>query len=522
MTLQGTMGDQRPDFSPNRYVNAGPRVTEAIACASIIIVLLIVAFAIEPVRTGDGHYYFGMLEGLARNGSPALTDEVRASVKERLGRVNFGMTLAATDGQVYGWHFFAYPLFCLPAYRLLQALHADGLKAFQLTNALIIAVALCYVLLFSRLSVPARWLVAAGFLFSTGTIYFQWTHPEVFSAALVLMASIAVVDRRYALAAFMAAVGSLQNPSIALMILPILIAQGFRLSRDDIPNLFARRALVSLSLTVFVSLIALVPYIWNYLQFGTPNVIVSKGAIDYSNINLRRLVSFMFDLNQGLVIGLPLLLWAMPFALAFRAAEAVRGTSRILRREDLLLLGFLLMVLPTLGQVNWNGGHSVFLRYGAWAGMAPLVWVAVTIGRQGGGWLAAGLVPAITVQLAMALSLGGVSVQRLPSYVHFRPWVLVIWNFKPHIYNPLPEIFYERLVNREVNPREIPTPAVLRGHNEEIIRVLTHKKRIEDVAEEVCGPGGNFEPWDQRHDSEPKMSETERGFRYVTGRFACR
>jgi hypothetical protein len=46
--------------------------------------LILVGFSMEANLTGDGAYYFGMLEGLARHGSPALTEEVRSVVRARL------------------------------------------------------------------------------------------------------------------------------------------------------------------------------------------------------------------------------------------------------------------------------------------------------------------------------------------------------------------------------------------------------------------------------------------------------
>jgi hypothetical protein len=98
------------------------------------------------------------------------------------------------------------------------------------------------------------------------------------------------------------------------------------------------------------------------------------------------------------------------------------------------------------------------------------------------------------------------------------PWVQPIWNYMPHIYNPLPDIFFERLKGREGN---ITTPAILRGNNGDIIRVLTRKETIDDVAIEVCGPGGNFQS-NSSKGGLPEISITEKGFSYVTGRFTCK
>lgn len=494
------------------------RRNEIIVCVSVGVLLMLFALVLEPVRTGDGKNYFGMLVGLAKNGSPAITDEVHAKVFDRLGENGHYIAITGSDGKRYAVHFFAYPLICLPAFLLLDAIGNDVLKAFQLTNALIVAVALFYVLVISKLSGATRWVAGFCFVLSSGSIYFQWTHPEVFAAALVLIASVAFCDRRYVVAALAAATGSLQNPSIALMILPIFVAQGWGFGGGHAQNLLSRNAIVSLGKTAAVPVITLVPYLWNYVHFGTPISISSAGFIDYSLISVERLVSFVFDLNQGLIVGLPFLIWSVPAAIVFRLNELFRKDFRLIYREDLLLLAFLFMAIPTLAQINWNSGHSVFLRYAAWAGMAPLVWAATTIGRQPEGRLAVGLIPAVALQLFMALYIGGFHLQRVRYYVDFQPWVVRVWNAYPHLYDPLPEIFYERLIRREA---AITVPAIFQDRNGEILRVLTRKARLDEVADEVCGSGSRFVALDTREGSTPKIRETERGFYYVTGRLSC-
>lgn len=496
------------------------RLLEIIAATSAALLLVVLALTLGAISTGDGPYYFAMLEGWANNGSPAITPAASEAVFARLGfDTSTGMVIAATDGRLYAWHFFAYPLINVPAYKLLQTLDLDVLKAFQLTNAVLVALSLVYTLVLSRLSCAVRWFIAGGLIFSSASIYFQWTHPEIFSAVLVLLASIGLVEQRYPFAALMAALSSLQNPSSALLIIAVFGAQAWDLRGHYGRGLLTRTSLFALSASVAAATVALTPYVWSIVQFGTPNPIASSGYILFSNINLRRLISFVFDLNQGLIVGLPLLLWAIPVALLARMASIfTTGRASILKREDWLLLAFVLMALPTLVQINWNGGHSVFLRYGAWSGMALLVWVGVSLGGASVSWRAGGLVPALALQIVMALYIGGISLMRFPSYVSFMPWVVPMWNHFPHFYHPLPEIYFERLRSGEV---KITTPAILAGKNGELIRILSRQPSVELVGEEVCGPQGTFMPADLRSNSLPKISSTELGFSYVTGRLVC-
>lgn len=304
------------------------------------------------------------------------------------------------------------------------------------------------------------------------------------------------------------------------MLVPLMLAAQFW-------DLRYRRGLgllnVELSLplakTGIAASISLAPYIWSLVKFDVLNPIVATGYIDYSLISVERLGSYIFDLNQGLIVGLPLLFWAVPVAIVARAFEVAKTSNGWLRHEDVLLIGFVLVVLPTLAQINWNSGHSVFLRYAAWAGMLPLVWAGVSLGSIGSTWKMLGVIPALVIQAVMVLSIGGVNLQRFPNYVAFMPWVPTLWQRFVHFYDPLPEIYYERLVGAE---KPIVTPAIFRDANgKTIIRVLTNKHDIDQIGEEVCGHGVALLPLDSRLSSYPKITPTERGFYYLTGRVVC-
>src|SRR5690606_15125513 len=223
-----------------------------------------------------------------------------------------------------------------------------------------------FLVLRSSLGRAVRWLIAGGFILSTATLYFQWTHPEVFTASLLLIASVLAASRQYCSAALLAAIASFQNPSASFLIFPLVLAQLVELRHTGI----SKDSLRKLAYTACAASLTLVPYVWSLYQFQLLNPIAASGHyIAYSDINLSRLMSFIFDLNQGLTVGMPMLAWSFPLALLARLRRD-RGIR--LRQEDLLLVAFVIMVLPTLAQANWNAGQSVFLRYAAWAGMPIL------------------------------------------------------------------------------------------------------------------------------------------------------
>lgn len=495
------------------------RVDELVAWAAVSIVLVFIAMAFDAAPRGDVVYYLSMLRGFAENGSPEISEDVRKYVFDRMGVMPGpgGIVAITRDGHLYAGHFWFYSLLNVPAYFILDFFDADLLKSFQLTNALIISGGFFYLFFLSNQKSAVRWGLAAIFILSTGSIYFQWTHPEVFSSVFLLVSALLFIDRRYAAASIMASISSLQNPSIALFVCPIFIGQLLDVSSGKIKNLFTFLSFRKLSLTVLGAVISLVPYVWSYIKFGYPSPIAHLGYVDYSLMSFFRLNSFVFDLNMGLIVGLPSLLWMIPFAVAFRIFESFRsGGKYFFKREDFLLIGFLLIAIPTFVQLNWNPGTSVFSRYASWAGMLPLVWSVLIICRQKSWMMSIGLIPAVVVQAAMTMHVGGTAVDRHGSYVSFQPWVPYIWIESPHFYNPAPEIFYERLVHREEKPV---TPAVF-SHGGVFYKVLTKKNNFDDASSELCGSGA-LKAIDQRSSSQPKFSAVELGFNYISGRMHC-
>jgi len=170
----------------------------------------------RPVVYGDGEEYLLMAESLANHGSPDLRPGDIQSLATRLQGT--GAVLApptdghpygyyrARDGRLYSYHFWAYPLACLPVKMALRLLRVNEIKALPLTNAALLLIALHQVLLSSRALSPARRTVLAALVLASPVLWFvHWTHPEVLSSALVVLALIALHEGRWPAATLFAA-----------------------------------------------------------------------------------------------------------------------------------------------------------------------------------------------------------------------------------------------------------------------------------------------------------------------------
>jgi hypothetical protein len=307
--------------------------------------LLAFSFFHPPVLIGDGRAYWATLESLANYGNPAIP--------EILGP----LAIEATSGNFYAIHFFAYPLISVAAYWLLELFGLSTLKAFQLTNSVLVMLVVYAVLFRSELPKLARWIVIGGFLTSS-LYYLGWSHPEVFSAAFILLATMGLLAGKHTLAALFSAIASLQNPSAIFLVVPIVLDLLIKVDRPPMREGGWQGIMVDFAKVFVASSPFAIPYLWSIFQFGVWNPIQSRGFVDYSDISSDRLFSLIFDLNQGLVVGMFMLLVTVPLAVAARFVDFRKRSGPLLARHDLLVVEFLLMALPTLTQQNWNAGDN--------------------------------------------------------------------------------------------------------------------------------------------------------------------
>jgi hypothetical protein len=472
--------------------------------------LLLLSFALlysyPSILIGDGKSYWATLESLATQGNP--------SISEGLG----WLAIESESGNFYGLHFFAYSLVSVPSYWILDILGLSTLKAFQLTNAALLSLGVFYTFFRSTIARLGKWIVVSGFL-GSGLYYLGWSHPEIFSSTFLLIASLAFLDRRHALAALLSAVASLQNPSAIFFLVPIVLDLIVKSSGPRLPSWDWQRIYSDVSKVALASSPFAIPYLWSMLQFGVWNPIESRGFVDYRDITVDRLLSLVFDLNQGLIVGIPLLIFTVPFAVGVRLIHYLKNSRNLFARNDLLIIGFFLMALPVLTQQNWNAGHAVFIRYGVWLGTLLIVWVASELSMtRRAVWNEAIVVPAVFLQSLALVWAGGPFIEQHPNHVEFRPWVVALWHVAPSAYNPLPEIFIERLRVREGGAA---TPISFFNSMGEPTKTLTSSEDLDGALREICGAGS--------YEREPRIADprelqfiqTEKGFGYVLGPVSC-
>ena len=205
-------------------IRAVSRLPLAVSAAALV--LLVVASLRLPLRPhGDSGEYLLMVESWHRHGSPGLQPLDRESLRALLAReglsIDEGRVVpnyhAGRDERLYCYHFWGYSLAGLPARRLLESRGLSPLRALPVTNAVLFGLALVAVA-FLPWTGSRRLALGGLLLLSPALGFLMWPHPEVFTFALVTLALVLAARRGHAAAGIAAALASLQNPPLVLVV----------------------------------------------------------------------------------------------------------------------------------------------------------------------------------------------------------------------------------------------------------------------------------------------------------------
>lgn len=502
--------------------------------AIIALFLLSVAFSIVSQRgfelRGDGAYYLAMQQAWLLQGWPAIDPALREALLEHpdIGpEIIWYMLIEGADGRSYSIHFWFYPLLSAPFALVLSWLGFDPVFAFLAVNLISVGAAGYVLARSASLSPLAKLFIAVSFGATALNWYAAWAHPEVFTASLLLIASVAFLDRRILLSSLCIGMAALQNPSAVLM----LGALGLATLADAWDSERRRLRFAPLfdqgwRLAVGAAVAAAAP-LFNLIWVGVLNPILSSGFVTFSQVNATMLGHLLFDPDQGAIIAFPFVFFGVAAVLVLRATAARdRKPAKPIDRSDALLLGVLLMMIPVLAQNNFNAGQYYVIRYVAWAFAPALVWLgrqfAFSPGPVAGVWTAGLAVYAVAFVGFLAAKFAyGAEARRdptLPGYVNsfqFKPWTRVLLDHAPSLHNPWPGVFAERaLRDREVlEPSPQGMPVVYRREDGVITKVLTTPE-----ARFACD-GGRFAPIEPS--GAIRVTNAGAGLIYLNGQLHC-
>lgn len=448
---------------------------ERLALAAAALFLLAPTAALVPRGFGDCAEYYLTAESLLNHGSPALRGSDLPTMAARTSRQPVDGRFPTTAGyrrgrrgDLYAQHFWAYPAATLPVRLVLRRLGVHEYKAFAITNALMLLGAAW--LWLTRMPYPFRWRLLGMVLLLASPIgwFVRLTHPEVFSASLVVAALAFGKSGAPVKATLAAALASLQNPPLVILA-ALLWAQA---ALSPAPGRQGR--------TLFATLAALVvalPFAFNLWAFGTPSLIADENII-VSRISAPGALELLLDLNVGLLPYAPLTV------LLALAATAVGLARRGLRTIVITVWAALAaMALACTAMHDSNHGTSGPSRYTLWLFPLLVLIICEVLSRARGSVPALAAAMAAAAQLVVFVSRGGF---RAPEdYLHHSWLARLVLLHRPALYAPGHEIFIERTAHRDWPGEDMDGPFVFSADGR--CRKALAQKRHAEALRAQCG-----------------------------------
>jgi hypothetical protein len=405
------------------------------------LLLVILISQSPPRKTGDALDYMALTLNLSRFDPPSLSDQQIVWTDQRFNQIEHGyqdlrvepyMIRSLKDGRSDFQHFWFYSALAVPPLWLTDALGLSPTSAFTLLNVILL--------------LAAFWVVS-GKLDCFFTLFLFWSpilwwvdkaQTEVFTFSLLAMAFALLADQPWwSMVLFGAA--ATQNPPIAFGVvfaaLAALLIWGKEALRDK--RLWAGG--------VAASALALLNPLYFYTHVGVVMPIVKGGGAIVHWPSLGEARSFIFDPNIGLVANFPLF---APVLAAVLAALLLKNRARLRSLSIWVAVAAGLVFLYAFSQtLNFNhGGTPHMSRYDLW--LIPLaVPLLLEADRAFGPAARRWMAPVAVISCAVSI----VHAQpRVPEdCFHPTPLARYLWSRYPSLDNPLPEIFVERLRQKD-------------------------------------------------------------------------
>lgn len=470
-------------------------------------VILLLTFCIkEQKKIGDFSEYAIMTIAIASHGTPAIglsdieeakrlnPEPVFFTFYEELGKgIQKDATVPAIafyrghDANFYSLHFFAHSALTAIPFIVFKAVGIPPFKCYQFVNLAFIFILGMACFDFFKSKTRAT-LALMLFAVCGGVLYWDWTSPEMMTAASLLTGLILYFNGRPIAGCVLAGLASMQNPSLVFFtgFAPLLV---FAYKR----NLPSAREFAALAITL---LLFSMPVLFNMVKFGVPSILAALST-DFRLISGTRLHSLFFDLNQGMMIGVPGLFAALAAILLFGKSASARLLACC------IVLFSIALAFPALTPHNWNSGATGMMRYASWAAM-PILFGCLLYARD----------HKMSTPLIVALLLvqaGATWMERQYSNVQFSPIAKFFLAHFPSAYNPAFEIFSERLQNSEAF---VPKDSILYYTENGEVRKIAFNLENSQAGRQLCSQNKILSP-------DTDVTVVDNGWAYLNTRPAC-
>ncbi len=382
---------------------------------------------------------------------------------------SYGGLYVAKNGKIYGYHFFTYSLLNVPARYFVGLLHKNPLSAFKITNSIFVLITCLILLFYTPFNLFISSLIAISFYYSSVYWYIEWTHPEVFTACFVTASLWLFFQDKYYISLLLMAIATTQNQPLILMLFFMGIITLFHKGLNY-------KTIIKTGMCCILSIL---PPLFYFYHFETFSIIKKAGFLDSQYQTPTRIFGFYFDVNQGMILAIPVVLicyiafWIKNIYITVRQKQTV--TFHVFLPLVLIAITF---TVSAMG--NWNHGQAVINRYATWVSSIILVHFFFLLNTTKPITKTI-LISLIAIsQIFTAEYHSKINNTDLSWYQHkpFAKWVLSNY---PALYNPDPTIFGTRTSpNFNILPNI--SPVIFFDEKKEACKIMCHITKVEELS----------------------------------------
>ncbi len=379
------------------------------------------------LRERDAEHYISYLKKRSLPLYQIESLEAGTKIDRKLSRLHY--LPSEVNHRYYNYHFWFYSLLNQPARAFFYHLKGDISASFLMTNLLLLLFGVWMIFHLKEVELKRKILLSLLMVFSPLFWYLDWVHTEVYSSVLVFLSLLYFFESKWYYALLFASLASIQNQALILLAFTIGV---YLLYREGIKWKVLWKAFLC-------GLWGFLPMLFFFYHYGDYSLIDGEGYLDSSYMSWKRVWSFFFDINQGMIVGIPLVL----FVLIYWLIKDI--TNRKLYLEYLFLIPLAFMIFAIIQTVNWNHGAAIMNRYAVWCAMILLLIFERRLRRQSERKYLVLMSLSIVSSAILIFSQRDFNklywssneINSLTSY---------LWNNYPSLYDPEPQIFEARVL----------------------------------------------------------------------------
>ncbi|NFI51515.1 hypothetical protein FDA52_00715 [Clostridium botulinum] len=446
------------------------------------IVMIAMCFVIKPNIYGDGQEYALMTQAFENHFSP---DVSKLDIAAGTDSYNYNFILNREDGEYpygfftsnyeknYSYHFWLYSLLVMPIKLILGLLKANQLRCFQIFNAIIYILTLLYTYKKLKISEKSKFFIITFLIVNPALYYIVWTHPEIFTFSLVCISLVMHLNKEYEKAIFTVSVASMQNQPI-IFLGGMYFIDYFITKYTSKNNINFKEYIFQFMKKAIFFIPFFIPLVFYYINYGTFSLIASKGYVKIDGI-IKKIVSLFFDLNQGIVVFMPIFI--LIFFIILFSGLIKKNVKALLN-----MITILVIISVCSLQMNWNAGESGIMRYSIW--IIPILVYFMVIYKD--KFLNSNFNTIIEKLIIVSIFFTGSIIistglfEYKYSYLEFNPLTKYVLDVAPSIYNPQEEVFAERALHKEYDYYN-ELPIIYSNEDKSVRKVLMNNSCIENL-----------------------------------------